>query len=229
MDVRDDLTMNDFLREYLGMTGTKFGCGAAQCLSCAVIVDNRRRDELHQPDLRRLGGELQRQGDPHRRRPCEGRRTLRPAKGLHRALRFPVRLLHRGLPERGAGSAGASGEEAGGARRSREDHRRGARRPPCRCTGYIKYHEAVRDVILADPKRYLVASQVTRRARAKRNEIGDAVSVSRRDRRARDEHAARVTRPPRPRRTRLPPRKALPRSRMPKRGRRRCSPNSAKC
>jgi aerobic-type carbon monoxide dehydrogenase small subunit (CoxS/CutS family) len=28
-DVRDDLTMNDFLREYLGMTGTKFSCGAA--------------------------------------------------------------------------------------------------------------------------------------------------------------------------------------------------------
>ena len=39
-EVRDDLTLNDFLREYLGMTGTKFGCGAAQCLSCAVIVDN---------------------------------------------------------------------------------------------------------------------------------------------------------------------------------------------
>jgi aerobic-type carbon monoxide dehydrogenase small subunit (CoxS/CutS family) len=39
-DVRDDLTMNDFLREYLGMTGTKFGCGAAQCLSCTVIIDD---------------------------------------------------------------------------------------------------------------------------------------------------------------------------------------------
>jgi aerobic-type carbon monoxide dehydrogenase small subunit (CoxS/CutS family) len=26
----------------------------------------------------------------------------------------------------------------------------------CRCTGYVKYHEAVRDVILADPGRYLV-------------------------------------------------------------------------
>ena len=25
----------------------------------------------------------------------------------------------------------------------------------CRCTGYVKYHEAVRDVILADAKRYL--------------------------------------------------------------------------
>src|SRR5215210_5362868 len=40
VEVRDELSMNDFLREYLGMTGTKFGCGAAQCLSCAVIVDN---------------------------------------------------------------------------------------------------------------------------------------------------------------------------------------------
>ena len=39
-DVRDDLTMNDYLREHLGMTGTKFGCGAAQCLSCAIIVDD---------------------------------------------------------------------------------------------------------------------------------------------------------------------------------------------
>ena len=25
----------------------------------------------------------------------------------------------------------------------------------CRCTGYVKYYEAVRAVILADPKRYL--------------------------------------------------------------------------
>jgi aerobic-type carbon monoxide dehydrogenase small subunit (CoxS/CutS family) len=39
-EVRDDLTMNDFLREYLGLTGTKFGCGAAQCLSCAIIIDS---------------------------------------------------------------------------------------------------------------------------------------------------------------------------------------------
>ncbi|MFZ0839382.1 MAG: 2Fe-2S iron-sulfur cluster-binding protein, partial [Xanthobacteraceae bacterium] len=39
-EVRDELTMNDFLREYLGMTGTKFGCGVAQCLSCAVIIDD---------------------------------------------------------------------------------------------------------------------------------------------------------------------------------------------
>ncbi|MPT21969.1 MAG: (2Fe-2S)-binding protein, partial [Starkeya sp.] len=27
----------------------------------------------------------------------------------------------------------------------------------CRCSGYVKYHQAVRDVILADPSRFLTA------------------------------------------------------------------------
>ena len=48
-DVRDDLSMNDYLREYLGMTGTKFGCGVAQCLSCAVIIDNPDGTSLTSP------------------------------------------------------------------------------------------------------------------------------------------------------------------------------------
>lgn len=38
MAVRDELSMNDFLREYLGMTGTRLGCGVTQCLSCAFII-----------------------------------------------------------------------------------------------------------------------------------------------------------------------------------------------
>jgi aerobic-type carbon monoxide dehydrogenase small subunit (CoxS/CutS family) len=37
-EVRDELSMHDFLRGCLGMIGTKFGCGVAQCLSCAVII-----------------------------------------------------------------------------------------------------------------------------------------------------------------------------------------------
>ena len=36
----------------------------------------------------------------------------------------------------------------------------------CRCTGYVKYHEAVRDVILADPGRYLVAKPIAEVTRA---------------------------------------------------------------
>jgi isoquinoline 1-oxidoreductase alpha subunit len=40
-EVRDDLTMNDYLREHLGMTGTKFGCGMALCGACTVHVDGQ--------------------------------------------------------------------------------------------------------------------------------------------------------------------------------------------
>ena len=43
MEVRDELTMNDFLREVLGMTGTKFGCGIGQCGACTIHVDGEPR------------------------------------------------------------------------------------------------------------------------------------------------------------------------------------------
>jgi aerobic-type carbon monoxide dehydrogenase small subunit (CoxS/CutS family) len=37
--VPEGLSMNDFLREYLGLTGTKFGCGIGMCSACVVILD----------------------------------------------------------------------------------------------------------------------------------------------------------------------------------------------
>jgi aerobic-type carbon monoxide dehydrogenase small subunit (CoxS/CutS family) len=64
-----------------------------------------------------------------------------------------MRLLHR-VPERGPGSARAFGEgrwrgaDLQIVAEALDGHL-------CRCTGYIKYHEAVRAVILADPGRYL--------------------------------------------------------------------------
>jgi hypothetical protein len=68
--VRDELSMNDFLREYLGMTGTKFGCGAAQCLSCAVIVDNPDGTSQTMPTCVVLAT---RSGNSHREMAWEGK------------------------------------------------------------------------------------------------------------------------------------------------------------
>jgi nicotinate dehydrogenase subunit A len=36
-----DTPLLDILRNHLGLTGTKFGCGLEQCGSCMVLVDDR--------------------------------------------------------------------------------------------------------------------------------------------------------------------------------------------
>jgi aerobic-type carbon monoxide dehydrogenase small subunit (CoxS/CutS family) len=156
MDVRDDLTMNDFLREILGLTGTKFGCGAAQCLSCAVIVDD--------PD-----------GTSHTRPTCVvsaasfNGKAIRTIEG--HAKGGELSALQKAFIEHFAFQCGyctAGFLNEGQVLLERLARERVARAylertiaealdgHLCRCTGYIKYHEAVRDVILADPGRYLV-------------------------------------------------------------------------
>jgi aerobic-type carbon monoxide dehydrogenase small subunit (CoxS/CutS family) len=153
-EVRDDLTMNDFLREYLGLTGTKFGCGVAQCLSCAVIVDS--------PD------------GSYTTPTCivpavsfDGK-SIRTVEG--HAKNGELSVLQKAFVEHFSFQCGYC--TAGFVNEGQVLLERLAKKPVpradlektitealdghlCRCTGYVKYHQAVRDVILADPKRYL--------------------------------------------------------------------------
>lgn len=40
-DVPDDASLLEVLRDHVGLTGTKYGCGEGQCGSCTVLVGDR--------------------------------------------------------------------------------------------------------------------------------------------------------------------------------------------
>ncbi|MGY3603930.1 MULTISPECIES: (2Fe-2S)-binding protein [unclassified Bradyrhizobium] len=155
IEVRDDLSMNDFLREYLGMTGTKFGCGAAQCLSCTIIVDNPDGTSETSPTCivpaASFNGKAIRTVEGHAR---NGQLTaLQKAFIDHFAFQCgycTAGFLNEAqvLLERLAKKPVARTELEKTIEDALDGH-------ICRCTGYVKYHESVRDVILADPQRYL--------------------------------------------------------------------------
>jgi aerobic-type carbon monoxide dehydrogenase small subunit (CoxS/CutS family) len=158
VEVRDDLSMNDFLREYLGMTGTKFGCGAAQCLSCAIIVDNPDGTSYTSPTCvvpaTSFDGKAIRTVEGH----AKGGELTALQKAFIDHFAFQCGYCTAGflneaqvLLERLAKKPVARDQLEKTVADALDGH-------ICRCTGYIKYHEAVRDVILADAQRYLARS-----------------------------------------------------------------------
>jgi len=155
IDVRDELTMNDFLREFLGMTGTKFGCGAAQCLSCAVIVDNADGTSYTRPTCIvpavNFNGKTIRTVEGHAK---DGELTALQ-KAFIRHFAFQCGYCTAGflneaqvLLERLTRKPVARSALEATIAEALDGHL-------CRCTGYVKYHEAVREVVLSDPDRYL--------------------------------------------------------------------------
>jgi aerobic-type carbon monoxide dehydrogenase small subunit (CoxS/CutS family) len=162
VDVRDDLTMNDFLREHLGMTGTKFGCGAAQCLSCAVIVDNADGTSHTSPTCVvaavNFNGKAIRTVEGH----AKGGELSTLQKAFVEHFAFQCGYCTPGflnesqvLLERLARHPVARADLEKVIAEALDGHL-------CRCTGYVRYHEAVRDVVLADAGKYLIQEKAGR-------------------------------------------------------------------
>lgn len=154
-EVRDDLSMNDYLREYLGLTGTKFGCGAGQCLCCAVIVDLADGTSHTAPTCIRsaasFNGKKVRTIEGHAK---EGALTVLQ-KSFIEHFAFQCGYCTPGFLNEGQVLLERL-EKAPVMRADLESTITEALNGHlCRCTGYVKYHQAMRDVILAQPDRFL--------------------------------------------------------------------------
>jgi len=155
VDAAPDTRLLWALREDLKLTGTKFGCGAAQCLSCAVIIDNPDGTSYTRPTCIvpavSFNGKSIRTVEGHAK---DGELSpLQKAFITHFAFQCgycTAGFLNEGqvLLERLERNPVPRTDLEKTIVEALDGHL-------CRCTGYIKYHAAVRDVILADPGRYL--------------------------------------------------------------------------
>ena len=73
VEVEPDTPLLWVIREQLGLTGTKYGCGIAQCGACTVHIDGAATRSCSLPGERRLGEPE----DRHHRGPVAGRARIR--------------------------------------------------------------------------------------------------------------------------------------------------------
>jgi aerobic-type carbon monoxide dehydrogenase small subunit (CoxS/CutS family) len=151
-EVPEGLSMNDYLREYLGLTGTKFGCGIGACSACVVILDAADgtctavhtcitgADFFAGKSVRTIEGVAK-----------DGKLTPVQVAFLDH-FAFQCGYCTPGfvnqaqvLVESLARAPVPKAEVETRILEAMDGH-------ICRCTGYVRYYAALREVILADPK-----------------------------------------------------------------------------
>lgn len=157
IDVPDAMMMQDFLHEYLDLTGSRMGCGQGICHACTVIVE---QDDGSLEEMRTcitgahwFAGKKVRTVEGHARRDASGAiAALSPVQqafiehfsfqcgyctpGFVTAATVLLDELKR-KPVRAADLEQTITDALG--------------KHICRCTGYVRYFEAVRDLALSTP------------------------------------------------------------------------------
>lgn len=157
VDVPDTMMMQDFLYEYLNLTGARMGCGQGICHACTVIVEN---DDGTLAKMRTcitgahwFEGRKVRTIEGHAKRDASGAITqLSPVQqAFIEHFSFQCGYCTPGFVT----GATVLLDELKRQPVARADLERAISealdKHICRCTGYVRYYEAVRDVILNTP------------------------------------------------------------------------------
>jgi aerobic-type carbon monoxide dehydrogenase small subunit (CoxS/CutS family) len=149
-DVPAELLMIDFLREYLGLTGTKFGCGIGACSACVVIVDHPGGDSETMQTCTNPASNFSGMSI----RTVEGIAKDGALSAVQRAFldNFAFQCGYCTAGFVNAAEVLVENLARAPVRRTEIEARiLGALDPHiCRCTGYVRYYAALRDLILAD-------------------------------------------------------------------------------
>lgn len=135
----------DVLRENLGLTGTKEGCGEGECGACAVLIDGALANSCLVPALAAQGAAVT---------TIEGVAAPRGGGGEESPPGDRLHPLQEAFLRSGGAQCGmctpgmimasmALMQRTGGP--TEDDLRRGLAGNLCRCTGYVKIFDAVRE------------------------------------------------------------------------------------
>jgi xanthine dehydrogenase YagT iron-sulfur-binding subunit len=158
MDIPEPLMMIDFLNEYLNLTGTRFGCGQGICRACAIIVDNPdgQSEEIRTCINRAhfFAGKSVRTVEAHAERDANGNVVkLSPVQqAFIEHFSFQCGYCTPGFVTAATVLIERLKRQPIARRDLEQTIGNALGNHICRCTGYVRYYEAVRDVILTMPE-----------------------------------------------------------------------------
>lgn len=156
LEVPEGMMLIDVLHEYLGLTGTRFGCGQGVCHACVVIVDDERGSSEMRSCItgaHYFEGKHIRTIEGHARRDATG--ALAELSPVQQAFldhfSFQCGYCTPGfvnattvLLERLVREPVTEVEVEATITAALDQHL-------CRCTGYVRYYEAVKTLVLTTP------------------------------------------------------------------------------
>ena len=155
IEIPEDMMLLDVLHEYLGLTGTRFGCGIGECRACTVIVDDERGPREVRSCItgaHYFSGKAIRTIEGHARRDDAGELVALSAEQQAFLDHFSFQCGYCTPGFVNAATVLVEILKARPIRREEVESRFLESLDPhlCRCTGYVRYFEAVKAVILAD-------------------------------------------------------------------------------
>jgi aerobic-type carbon monoxide dehydrogenase small subunit (CoxS/CutS family) len=157
IDVPESMMMQDFLFEYLNLTGSRMGCGQGICYACTVIVEQDDGTLAEVPTCitgaHWFDGKKVRTIEGHAKRDASGAITqLSPVQqAFIENFSFQCGYCTPGFVN--GATVFIDKLKRNPIARQELEHAIGEALDQhiCRCTGYIRYYQAVRDLVLATP------------------------------------------------------------------------------